>query len=90
MEHPSTMHADPNDAHPRSLKGRHVHFYVKDAYVPEPAQILAQLHGQDLLQGWIVDVSDNNVKQEDFVVVEVEGLSQPVVVAASKLTQVEG
>jgi hypothetical protein len=57
-----------------------VQFRINDVYVPEPVQILMELHGTDLLQGKIIDVSNADSPEEAFAVVEVEGLSQPVVV----------
>ncbi len=39
-----------------------------------------ELHGEDLLRGKIIDVSDSGSQDEQFAVVEVESLSQPVVV----------
>jgi hypothetical protein len=39
-----------------------------------------ELHGKDLLQGRVIDLSDSGSQDEAFAVVEVEGLSQPVVV----------
>jgi hypothetical protein len=55
--------------------------------VPEPAQILAELHGKDVLRGKLIDVtrSDN---QDAFAVVEVEGLSQAVVVAMKHIKEI--
>jgi len=58
-----------------------VHFRISDVYIPEPAQILMQLHGKDLLQGKIIDLSDSDGQQDAYAVVEVDGISQPVVVA---------
>jgi hypothetical protein len=57
-----------------------VTFRICDAYVPEPAQILMELHGEDQLEGKVIDVSDASFQEEAYAVVEVEGLSQPVVV----------
>lgn len=65
-----------------------VQFRINDAYVPEPAQILMELHGKDLLQGKLVDVSDSGSQDDAFAVVEVEGLSQPVVVAMKNIKEV--
>jgi hypothetical protein len=62
-----------------------VQFRINDVYVPEPAQILMELHGKDVLQGKIIDVSDSGIQDEAFAVVEVEGLSQPVVVAMKNI-----
>jgi hypothetical protein len=44
-----------------------------------------ELHGKDLLQGKVIDVSDSGFEQEAFAVVEVEGLSQPVVVPMKRI-----
>jgi hypothetical protein len=65
-----------------------VQFRIDDAYVPEPAQLLMQLHGKDVLQGKIIDVSNSDSRDEAFAVVEVEGLSQPVVVAMKYIKEV--
>lgn len=58
-----------------------VHFRISDIYIPEPVQILMELHGKDLLEGKIIDVSDSSGQEDPYAVVEVVGLSQPVVVA---------
>jgi len=47
-----------------------------------------QLHGKDILQGKIIDVSDGGTQNEAFDVVEVEGLSQPVVVATKNVKEI--
>ena len=64
---------------------RWVHFEIDDVYFPDPATILRELHGKDLLQGCVVDESDGGPQGEAFVVVEVEGLSQPVVVPTGRI-----
>jgi hypothetical protein len=79
------MHADPRNSDPGTLKNKYVHFHIHDAYVPEPAQILAELHGHDLLRGQIIDVSDDGTEPGAFVVVEVDGFSRPVVVPVAKI-----
>jgi hypothetical protein len=65
-----------------------VQFRIDDAYVPEPAQILMELHGKDILQGKLIDVSDSGIQDEAFAVVEVEGLSQPVIVAMKNVKEI--
>jgi hypothetical protein len=65
-----------------------VQFRIDDAYVPEPAQILMELHGKEVLEGKIIDVSDSGTQNEAFAVVEVEGLSQPVVVAMKNVKEI--
>lgn len=62
------------------MRNSWVNFRICDAYVPEPLHILMELHGDDLLHGKIIDVSDSGGQDEQFAVVEVERLAQPVVV----------
>ena len=65
-----------------------VQFQIDDAYVPEPAQILMELHGKDALFGKIIDVSDAESQDRAFAVVEVDGLSRPIVVAMKDLKEI--
>jgi hypothetical protein len=44
-----------------------------------------ELHGKDELVGRVIDVSSSEIQGEAFAVVEVEGVSQPVVVAMKHL-----
>jgi hypothetical protein len=67
------------------VRNRWVNFKIKDVYVPDPAQILLELHGDDLLQGKIIDSSDSGLQKNVFAVVEVEGLAQPVVVPMDRI-----
>jgi hypothetical protein len=64
----------------KNVRNSWVTFRICDAYVPEPVQILMELHGKDQLEGKVIDVSDAGIQEEAFAVVEVQGLSQPVVV----------
>jgi len=43
------------------------------------------LHGRDILQGTVIDSSDNGTDEEAFMVVEVEGIEQPVIVPAARI-----
>lgn len=70
---------------PVRVRDRWVHFEIGDVCYPEPAHLLQELHGKDLLQGKVVDVSDGGSAGEAFVVVEVEGLVQPVVVPVGRV-----
>jgi len=64
-----------------------VQFRINDIYVPEPVQILMELHGKDELLGRVIDLSLSEIHGEPFAVVEVEGLSRPVVVAVKHLKE---
>ena len=67
------------------MRNRWVHFKIGDVYFPDPAKILRELHGEDLLQGKVIDVSDSGREEGAFVVVEVEGLAEPVVVPVARI-----
>jgi hypothetical protein len=74
---------------PQHLQNKHVHFHIQDVCVPHDwRQILAELHGQDLLQGRVVDLSDSGAERGAFAVVEVDGLKSPVVVPVAKIVEV--
>jgi len=69
----------------QNVLDRWVNFKIRDVYVPDPAEILMKLHGDDMLQGKVIDSSDSGLQQDAFVVVEVEGLAQPVVVPMNRI-----
>ena len=56
------------------LRERWVHFRICDVYHPDPAQVLIDLHGNDVLRGKVIDLSDSGMQVDAFVVVEVDGL----------------
>jgi hypothetical protein len=67
------------------VRNRWVNFQISDIYIPDPGQVLNELHGKDILQGKVIDMSDSGTQQEAFAVVEVEGLKQPVVVPMNRI-----
>jgi hypothetical protein len=73
---------------PKNVPAPWVQFRIKDVYIPDPAQILMELHGKDELLGRVIDVSASEIQDEAFAVVEVEGLSRPVVVAMKHLKEI--
>jgi hypothetical protein len=64
---------------------RWVHFRIRDVYYPDPQKVLAELHGDDLLQGRVVDVTDNRGSEGTFAVVKVEGIETPIVVPLNRI-----
>jgi hypothetical protein len=59
-----------------------------DVYIPDPLKILKDLHGGDILQGKVIDLSDKGTEKEAFLVVEVEGIEQPVIVPAGGILDI--
>lgn len=67
------------------IKNRWVHFRICDVYIPEPQQLLTTLHGEDLLQGRVIEISEGAGMTESYAVVEVEGLEHPVIVPVEQV-----
>lgn len=64
----------------QSVRDREVRFQIGDVYYPDAASILKELHSDDVLRGRVIDLSEAGERGETFVVVQVNGLAQPVVV----------
>jgi hypothetical protein len=62
------------------LKGQWVEFAIKDIYFPVPEIVLAALHGDDVMSGEIIDVSDGGSSEAAYAVVKVAMLHEPLVV----------
>jgi hypothetical protein len=45
----------PRQEPPENVRNSWVNFRICDAYVPEPVQILTELHGNDQLRGKVID-----------------------------------
>jgi hypothetical protein len=72
------------------LRNQWVQFKICDVYHPDPTQVLLDLHGNDLLTGKVIDVSDSGPHMEAFVVVEVTGIAAPIVVPVDRLVDADG
>ena len=66
------------------LRNRWVHFKIRDVFFPDPENLLIELHGNDLLQGKVIDLSDSGTQRGAFAVVEVEGIAQPVIIPVNR------
>ena len=67
------------------LRDQRVQFKIRDVYHPDPAQVLFDLHGNDLLTGKVVDLSDSGMQKDVFVVVEVEGIEELLIVLVERI-----
>lgn len=70
------------------MKDQWVNFRVRDVYIPDPQEVLTELHGNDILQGRVVAVSDNQTQDGCFAVVEVQGMREPLVVPMKRILDV--
>jgi hypothetical protein len=62
-----------------------VHFKIRDVYHSDPMKILSDLHGDDLLTGKILDLSDSGMQKDIFAVIEVEVIQELLVVPIERL-----
>ena len=62
------------------LRDQRVQFKIRDVYHPDPTQVLVDLYGDDLLTGKVVALSDSGMQKDAFVVVEVEGIEELIIV----------
>jgi hypothetical protein len=60
-------------------------FKVGDVYIPTPDELLRELHSDEELSGSVVDTSESSVDGTTYVIVEVRGISKPVLVPANKI-----
>lgn len=67
------------------LLDQQVRFKVADIHTPHPLAVLYELHGNDLLEGRVVDLSDSGELKEVFAVVEVEQMRQFLIVPVARL-----
>lgn len=67
------------------LLDQHVRFKVADIHTPHPLVVLYELHGNELLEGRVVDLSDSGELKEAFAVVEVEQVRQFLIVPVARL-----
>jgi len=70
------------------LRNRRIHFKVRDVYLPDPQKLLMELHGDDLLQGNVIDLSDSGTQKGAFAVVKVEGIEQPLIIPADRILDI--
>jgi hypothetical protein len=65
-----------------------VRFKISDIYLPDPLVVLTKLHGEDMLQGRVVEISDGGVQPERFAVIDVPELDQMIIVPLERVKDV--
>jgi len=67
---------------------RLISFRISDVYYPDPDHLLRELHGEDVLQGPVVETSKGGSPEVDFAVVQLECRRDPVIVPLSHVMEV--
>jgi hypothetical protein len=76
------------DSAQQTWRGRRVEFLIRDIHLPQPAEVLLELHGDDSLAGEVIDLSDGAQGGGAFVVVRCERLRRPCVLAVERIQEV--
>jgi hypothetical protein len=67
------------------LRNQRVRFKLRDIYHPDPTKILMDLHGEDVLTGTVVDMTDSGLQVGAFIVADVEGIKESVIVPVEQI-----
>ena len=69
----------------RGLKNHTVNFRICDIFYPDYQQVLFGLHGNDVLRGRVIDLSESGVLDSSFAEIEVHELEQRVIVPIDRI-----
>ena len=67
------------------LKNHTVNFRICDVYYPECTQVLFKLHGNDVLQGRVLETTTDGNNDELYVVVELQEEHGEVIVPVDRI-----
>lgn len=67
------------------LKNHTVNFRICDIYYPDFQQVLFGLHGNDVLKGRVIDLSEAGAVESSFAEIEIEELEQRVIVPIDRI-----
>ena len=70
------------------MLNRFINFRVVDVYHPEPDHLLRELHGEDILQGRVVEISNGVLPESEFAVVQLECRVEPIIVPMNRVLEV--
>lgn len=70
------------------LRNQFVRFKISDIYLPDPLVILNKLHGEDVLEGRVVDISGSGTRPEKYAVIDVPELDQMIIVPLKRVEDV--
>ena len=67
------------------LKNHIVNFKICDIFYPDYQQVLFTIHGSDVLQGRVIDLSEGAGLGESFAEIEVAELEQRVILPIDRI-----
>lgn len=69
------------------LVKRQVQFRIRDIYYPDPREVVNRLFGDSVMEGQVMDVTDNDTGK-CYAIVQVAGLEDTVLIAVDRITKV--
>lgn len=70
------------------LKNQTVNFRICDIFYPDYQQVLFGLHGNDVLKGRVVDMSESGTVGEAFAEVAVDELEELLIVPLDRILSI--
>jgi len=67
------------------LKNHTVNFRICDIFYPDCQQVLFNLHGNVMLSGRVIDLSDTGAPDSSFAEIEVDELERRVIVPLDRI-----
>jgi hypothetical protein len=71
------------------LRNKLVHFRIRDVFIPEAEKLLMKLHGNDLLQGTVIDVASDSreggAARGQYAVICVPGVEEQLIVPVAQI-----
>jgi hypothetical protein len=67
------------------LRGRRVHFHIRDIHVPSPEEVLKELYGDSLVLGEVIDLTTHGSDERAFAVVKVDRISRLLIVPVDRI-----
>jgi len=62
-----------------------VNFRICDIFYPDYQQLLFELHGNDVLEGQVVDLSESGMNDVSFAEIEINDLQERVIVPIDRI-----
>jgi hypothetical protein len=67
------------------LRDHYVQFHLADIYLPDPVTLTYELHGNDVVRGKVLEMSDSGEQADAFVVVAVDDVPHRMIVPVNRI-----
>jgi hypothetical protein len=67
------------------LRDQYVQFRLADIYLPDPVTVIYEMHGNELIRGQVIEMSDSGDREDAFVVVRVQDIAHHMIVPVDRV-----